>query len=199
MITLEQLKPFCSTDDERIVINEPASHGAFTWATDGRILVRVPRMAEVPEVAEFPPVKPTWDATFDPSADFQPLPPLPDDPVPEVPCEECEGDGWRVCLECGTEHSCGKCRGAGIIEDRRWTLVGGHPFKVKYLHRIAALPDPRLAVTPMMDRGKVTGARASFIFDGGHGVLMGLKPIAEWAEGSLDHADEWKPDGEVPA
>ncbi len=45
------LKPFCGDNDIRYYLNEPFSEGEFTYATNGHILIRVPRRDDVPEVS----------------------------------------------------------------------------------------------------------------------------------------------------
>ena len=40
-MTTEQLQAFCSTDPMRPDLTKPFARAGFTWATDGRVLVRV--------------------------------------------------------------------------------------------------------------------------------------------------------------
>lgn len=49
---LELLKVFCAAPEDdpiRPALHDPFSWGGWTYATEGRVLVRVPRLAEVPE------------------------------------------------------------------------------------------------------------------------------------------------------
>ncbi len=48
-MTKDDLKPFCSPDPIRETMAESWTAGAFSYATSGHILIRVPRLADVPE------------------------------------------------------------------------------------------------------------------------------------------------------
>lgn len=43
------LSHFCYTEDDRSYLKQPWSRGDFTYATNGHIMVRVPRRSDVPE------------------------------------------------------------------------------------------------------------------------------------------------------
>ena len=53
-LTPEDLQRFCSDDESRPSICHPFSQEKWTYATDGRLLIRVPRLAEVPEYEDAP-------------------------------------------------------------------------------------------------------------------------------------------------
>ena len=48
------LQPFCSRDKTRTTLTQPFSFGEWTYATDGRIAVRVPRLFDFSEVDRAP-------------------------------------------------------------------------------------------------------------------------------------------------
>lgn len=111
---LKTLHPFCSADEEWIGMARPFCQGWFTYATDGRVLVRVdgevegvgdpegsPKVenitkgwrafAGLPDEVEFPP---GWD----------------EKPVVVVGCRECSEQGGFVdCPECGGSGECERC------------------------------------------------------------------------------------------
>lgn len=124
---------FCGNkDDNRI--GEPWSDGNFTFATDGKILVRVARRADVGERLDAPAVMGTHvgDAfDKDPGA-WHPLPALTVDPA-ACPC--CRGVGKAyTCPECDGEgavapstdfnvyvwQECKTCKGVGQIPKKIW-------------------------------------------------------------------------------
>jgi len=45
----DDLKKYCSKDETRPYLHEPFSRGEWTYATNGHIAVRVPKLADVPE------------------------------------------------------------------------------------------------------------------------------------------------------
>lgn len=182
MIAASDLKPFCGTEETRYYLRKPWSAGEFTYATNGRIAVRVPRLPDVPEMADPPrgsppnvdsiipkPEAPRWlplDARILPA------------PVME-PCDECEGRGRRHdCPDCGC--ICGECGGSGEIagDYRRSLAIGGVPFGLNYVRALLTLPSVEVA-TPVLP-GKVP---MLFRFEGGDGVLM---PRSEPADDHLD-------------
>ena len=65
------LKPFCSREVGREYLRQPFSFGEWTYATNGYVMVRVPRRDDVPENDKVPKL-----ATFEdyPAFDMRPLP-----------------------------------------------------------------------------------------------------------------------------
>lgn len=51
------LSHFCCTEDDRPYLKQPWSRGDFTYATDGRVMVRVPRRSDIPENEDAPDVE----------------------------------------------------------------------------------------------------------------------------------------------
>jgi hypothetical protein len=181
-------------DASRPTFCHPFTRGKWTYATDGRIAVRVPALEGIPqgEVA----VENVFTAIT--SQEF----PLPAD-IPEPAqekcsackgygkitiCSECDGEGTKECDTCGHEEECKSCNGngtrptAGPNAKECDNCDGiGHTIKYisirlelqsfsdRYLRLIRALPGIRLFqnVNP--------GDIATFSFDGGEGVLMPLR------------------------
>ena len=160
------LMQFCERNGMRLWMAEPFGVGKYTYASNGVILVRVPRSdwpsADLPsEVlpASFPQVL-EW---LDGSPAMAPLPAIPPGPF-YTRCLWCAGSGEVESDECD------ECDGEGVIEKYTYYRFGTRSFNARYLRRIKALPDSRLAIKgPKMDG-------ALFTFTGGRGLLM---PVSE--------------------
>jgi hypothetical protein len=170
-MNLELLKTFCSTELYHPTITSPFSSGDFTYATDGRILLRVPRVAEVQRVDDA--LAKRCDNIFTqwPSVgDWKPLP----DPFtvldPPRDCSKCDATGRHECT-CGHEHPCGKCGGNGRIERELKSRVdfGKHALAGHYVQLSSTLPG-------VLMRESAGGGLdpVGLKFDGGDGVLMPL-------------------------
>jgi hypothetical protein len=122
MITLDQIKPFCSTDLYRIKLAEPFNLEEWTYATDGRIIVRIKRGPETLQTTKYVGINPlsVYEGVF---ADWFKLPAFEVEPEPVPPepkrikCEECGGTGECDCNcpKCGGE--CEECGGDGEVTD----------------------------------------------------------------------------------
>lgn len=119
------LKPFCGSDHyHRGRLGGPWSLGAWTYASNGHIAIRVPRRADVPENPEAPEnIKDLFERFVGES--FRPLTArVPSADLP--PCRDCLGAGWVVkCPACDGEgghdcnceycdHHCDGCDGSGF-------------------------------------------------------------------------------------
>ncbi len=199
-LTLKQLQWFCAqASDEREFLRKPFRRGAFVYATNGHIGVRV--LGDGIKADEIPPDKlPSLEVLFDrppPSAlvDF-----------PTVPlaakcvsckgkrtvrlgsCEDCNGDG--TFFHGQHEYDCKHCDGDGwtddysdgaTVEDRPCGncnglgrigarhVVAAAGFQQVYLNWIARLPGPVLFAAGGPEDS------AAFAFDGGNGVLMPMR------------------------
>lgn len=125
------LKPFCEPEDgSRINLQQPFSQGNYTYASDARILIRVPRREGVaeggPNVGK---TTPTLERALAERI-FHPLPAydvIPGEPARTRPCEDCKGSGWvkncdwcegtgsGECPTCGHEDDCKECGGRGFF------------------------------------------------------------------------------------
>jgi hypothetical protein len=177
------LAPFCSDPHDSPILAAPFDRGAWTCATDGIIMVRVPGPNEFPPTDGHTPTFGSVEACFTPvNGEWIPLPtdlpPLqgsrPD--LSEV-CDRCKGNGTTECCECGSDKECVNCSGEGttgdpgtpepVIPVALFTPSGDrHLFSSLYLHLISALPDLRLYL------GTDPARAMQFRFLGGEGTLM---------------------------
>jgi len=160
------LQPFCEpASSDRTAFKMPFSIGEFTYATNGKIIVRVPRRDDVPERDDAPK---NASKLFDENkcaGNFQPLPDFPK-PTRET-CLKCEGGGRCRCDTCGDEHSCGNCGGDGTVRGEIVKVkIGDQIVSNHWLALIAALPNPTIANALQKDHA------LTFRFDGGDGLLM---------------------------
>lgn len=110
MITLDDLMPFCSKDETRGPITKPLCDGEWTYATDGRIIARVPgglvEGAQIPLAANWGKLLASCREITQPPVDralghFWPFPQPSPEPAPDWrTCFFCEGKG---CEECDME------------------------------------------------------------------------------------------------
>jgi len=194
---LARLQPFCSAEPGRPALAAPWSFGAHTYASDGRVIVRVPRIEGVPVDANHPGAT-IASRLFDanpPGPVWYPIPiaPMP----PDEPCTKCSGIPWPTCDACKgvgevayefwhnsrpytTDETCPVCQGVtccprcnGTLlepraEDDAAVEIGGATFAVRYLRLLAALPECEIA-----PRGKHEPARVRF--GGGEALIMPMR------------------------
>lgn len=196
-MTAEQLQPFCSTDETRPNIAKPFSIGDWTYATDGRIIIRVPRLAEVPDLDPINRIDPDRlmvehqaGPAWLPMPAVEPAPPprpctrCKGVPVPQ--CQACRGAGevvyefWHEnscyrrdedCPVCQGVTSCPRCDGT-LTEPEQFDAspveIGGILIGAPFARLLASLPGCELA-----PRGEYDPCR--FRFDGGEGLVMPLR------------------------
>jgi len=95
------LSLFVSTDPSHQQLHEPFSVGNHSYATDGKILIRVPRQPDIPEKTED--IPPVGVIAIEPPECyiFSPLSAADVPAANEVPCDECFGTGQvGLCHEC---------------------------------------------------------------------------------------------------
>jgi hypothetical protein len=173
-MTLEQMQKYCSTDMSREYLMTPFTMDGFTYSTNGHIIVRVPAI-EGAECRD----KVGADRVFQFATDelyslsFPTLPPVPD--TKEVECSDCEGTGHEHpnCDKC--ECDCLNCDGAGTekIEPKKYVLIDGGLFDLKYVTMLAELAPIRIA------RRTENQQPLYFRFEGGEGALMGCRSCPE--------------------
>ena len=157
------LRPFCANEFEvRIGLHKPWRDGAWVYATNGHMVVRVPantQDAPPRNSATQPKNPPEMFSKFldGMEGDFLLLPPLPADVV----CDFCGGGGAAddgdECPECfGTEHAF------------TYFALGDAGYNLHYLHLFSALPQVRI-------RTQGTKTAAALIFDGGQALLMPMR------------------------
>ena len=191
---LELLKKFVSKNDPREYMRSPFNRGEWTYATNGHIAVRVPKIDGIATLAENHIHQ--LESLFQSASgnDFIALPTLPppekcqmcDGTGAAYECPECDGEGefeygthtYR-CKECDghgqveyggkSKVACRHCGGTGVTRYKP-IQVGGSHFDLFYLYLINGLPGAKFAPgTGWMDV-------AYFVFDGGDGVLMPMYP-----------------------
>jgi len=168
------LQKFCASesDDPRSYIHKPWSAGDYSYATNGHILVRVPRRDDVPENPENPITAEKLSRVIGerPSdvwrtPEIVGLPPL-----VETECEDCDGMG--AACHCSTcECECSKCGGTGnrssdVGKSARYRRV---PFALKYIRAVCSFPSVEICD----QSGPEMPLR--FRFDGGIGSVMPLR------------------------
>jgi len=130
-MTLDELQTFCSTDPGRANLAVPWTRGDYTWATNGKILVRVPAIDGV----ENCPAAPDAALIFEKNGrdcEWQSVPTV---AMPLDDCHSCDGSGFHEC-SCGdgNSHPCGYCNGTGKRLDREvQTAIGDARFAHCYL------------------------------------------------------------------
>jgi len=159
MIELLDLSRFCATTPDRANLLLPWSEGDHTYASDGRIIVRVPRIPQVPTNPDAPSLLPHRNCFTD---DGDPATPMPALATPEQkPCEHCQGH----------EDGCEKCDFIGYFTPITRIRFDTKGFADCYLHLINTLPNPQIYPKPRM-----LPAPMYFTFTGGDGLLMPMKP-----------------------
>jgi sulfatase maturation enzyme AslB (radical SAM superfamily) len=149
----------CKPEDEIPEIERPWSSGDYTHATNGHIMIRVPRRRTVPHNPKAPKGE-RIDQMFSKGRQHEP-----NDYVPVV-AVECPSR--TIKCDCGCDSECDYCHGKGKYETANDVEVLGLKFSGIYINKIAALPDCRIAV------GKRSEA-AHFTFTGGEGLIMPLR------------------------
>lgn len=162
------LTPFCSVDPYRPNIHRPFTWGDHTYATNGRILIRVAKREDGTTV-EYPSKDRCEKILTVPDAvQFVSLRGLqfPPEPESEVDCEACKGRGnIHDCPDC--ECGCSECGGTGTAKIWRSVLIDSVNFDVKYIIRIGSLPGIEIA------RPAKYACPMPFRFSEGIGVIIG--------------------------
>lgn len=164
------LQKYCSDDPYRPNLAKPFSVGEFTYATNGHIMVRVPRRDDIPEQNQK--LKDTLDRTFSdlPKATFSEFrhKPLPNIPAAElVDCSSCDGRGnEHDCPDCSC--TCDECNGSGKItkQPEISTTVRGVIYNLRYFAMVIDLPGLKVAKPPRGERPILLQ------FEGGHIAIM---------------------------
>jgi len=167
MIDLEK---FCSTDELGMLrgIARPWSRGEHTYATNGHIIIRVPRIVEIGENDNAPDAnRLCWDK---PSGAPVEIPEL---PAPEInDCIWCTGDDPEYLRE-----DCEECNQTGQIRQTIPVVVGKMIYSDEYLGLIKDLPGVKFY--PVFHDFAVNDRSvkpAYFSFDNGEGLLMPRRP-----------------------
>jgi hypothetical protein len=167
MTTEINLEMFCSSN--RPELARPFSIDAWTYASDGHILVRVPRRDDVAENPDAPNASLVYEKVKSPRR-YKPAPKfeLPEAFEEKVQCYRCRGKGTaHECPDC--QCKCHTCGGTGqFIEPAAPIKIGRTPFAPKYISWMQSLPD--LEIGPPHKRTPL-----AFRFHGGEGRLAPLE------------------------
>lgn len=182
------LMQFCENSEE---INMPWSRGDYTYATNGHILAKIPRMIDIPEN----PKAPNLDAlAFEMPKKFFPIEDIKE--PKSILCEFCDGRGRDFdCCECSgvgkvrfmnnyNEYDirckscegkrvmafCDECGGTGKEFPPVRMKFHGVTFNHYYLFILSNLPDCEIGVTSKTDA-------SLFRFNGGTGIIMPMLEI----------------------
>lgn len=196
------LSKFCGDDADRENITSPWSAGDYTYATNGRILVRVLRRTDATR-EDGPDVR----SVYAKAGKAGVLVPLPSFDLPPsstcatcvgvgliVDCETCGGGGESECHACGHSETCEDCGGGGCFpakeeddDGRRCDACLGEGVEyarksikvaenlyinVAYALWLRELPKLRIDLTP---REEGDERPIHFTFDGGDGLLMPMR------------------------
>ena len=158
------LRHFCANKYEvRVGLRKPWRDGAWVYATNGHMIVRVPanvQDAPLRDSETQPKNPPDMFSKFLDGMDgeFLLMPPLPED----VPCPTCAGTGEIDEGIYGTDE-CPSC--FATKHSFTYFELGDAGYNLHYLHLMAMLPEVRIRT-----QGPKTAA--ALIFDGGQALLM---------------------------
>lgn len=177
------LTPFCDPDtSSRYALDQPWVVDGWRYATDGKVLVRVPATGE-------PDTPPHPEGKRRPGKVHEIVPPVDGKwlPWPEIAscekcegslkieCESCCGDGQCENCKCGQCHNCGKCDGIGKVDcdlcDTNSSFkphFGDAILALKYAYLISNLPN--VVYLPAKHEAAIR-----FKFDGGEGAAMSMR------------------------
>ena len=162
--TAADLQRFCADADDvrpqRYHMHAPWSRGERTYATNGHILVHVPRLAEVPENAKAAPdAENLLERTKTGEWLLVPETEMP----PDVPCSWCEGSGKDPSYR---RYKCSECKGKKTQPDYlARTVIGPATFANRYL---ALIRDWEIAPTDRVSAARILCGDAE-------GLLMPMK------------------------
>lgn len=164
------LEQFCGDPDSRHQISTPFRVGEFDYATDGRIMIRVPSTGDHRHRDDAP--NAFVEKYFSRECgEFSELPAFDVWKEEDLkPCSPCGGTGDGEFGEC--QYCDGWGFGTGERETDKVELLGGFASDL-YLSRIMNFPNIRIA--KCVPWPKEDGAVYHFAFDGGEGVLMGMR------------------------
>lgn len=176
---MTDLQPFCIAEKDYRDLHKPLSHGEWTYATNSHIAVRVPRRSDVSDGHK---VGPKLEALFkvDSANNWRALRPVHiPAPMNSGECGECHGSGREHdCPNCTCK--CEGCNGTGKDETQQQSAtIGGVLFSAQYVRLLQSLPNCEVPTEIKADHQ----TPMPFRFDGGQGVLMGLRhPYADHQE-----------------
>ena len=138
------LQFFASTDPNQPSLHYPWSDETNTFASDGGILIRIPRLANVP-INTMAPTK-AGSLINQTSLETGHWCPIPTTPSQDMePCLACNGTGKCTCPCCTDKHLCKQCQGSGQMLAS--TFIGNLRFLVKHIRLLRSLPECQWCLT----------------------------------------------------
>jgi len=139
----DDLQKFCVADDDVrcASLGRPWSAFEWTYATNGWICVRVPRIPYVNENTFAPDAEKLFKLARNEvgniALDYIPVPKL---AMPEpLICDKCQGTGMFDCPTCNHENDCNDCDGKGTIPDISGVELGEGQLCGNFQIRLLAL------------------------------------------------------------
>lgn len=168
------LTKFCSRDHSNRT--KPFSRGKWTYATDGRICIRVPRLTDIPENKKAP----NCEQIFKKADENSPYEwvAVPEMTVETVICFDCKGSGkWRDIDD--TNHPCEECDGEGKVQEIKAVKIPLGDLTIAlsnvYLDLIRKeLSNPQIGLIKEAEESHPS-MPVKIRFDGGEGLLMPIK------------------------
>jgi hypothetical protein len=153
----------CSAYQE---LSQPWSRGDYTFATEGHIMIRIPRLPDVPEYIGKIDVGAVWPKEMmAESCD------IPDHTQPQfVNCPQCDGKGTCIYEAGDPPETCDCCDGYKMIPLYSKIEINGVFFSDHLLSLIKDLPD--IKIYPVKMTQSLTYPPSYFKFDGGDGLIM---------------------------
>lgn len=159
------LMKFCTLEGEYFDrAGKPFSHGEWTYATNNSILVRVPRIACIPDNSDAPDVERIWPK--EPAINFRPAVDVKFPANKTIECD-CFRGNVHNCPSCTC--ICERCGGTGEIIIEAAVYIGKQSITEKDAKLILSLPVLFVA-EPAGDNPVV-----QFKFKGGEGLLATLR------------------------
>lgn len=161
------MQAFCRTDEspDKYYLSAPWSAGGYTYASNGGILIRVPRREDIPENENAPNVF-TYRDVFNrkPKLGWHPVPAV---TVDMIPCLDCNGRG-KVFEFDNADFMCEDCAGTGKVE--KIECIEMHPDCFVYftnilLKLVGTLPDCEIGLNGGKEPCRLR-------FQGGDGIIM---------------------------
>lgn len=198
------LEPFCAKDKFRMNILTPWNQGGYTFASDGRVIVRVDEQ-EVPEVSGVNRTNGNlileshidvakWISIKNIEPEMHACTTCAGKGHGPFVCDECDGAGETECYHCGQDSHCDACNGLGEYgakgetcpecegkKEVEWPYGSETPagnISSTYLRLCNTLPNCQFGITQKFAPEGII----PFRFDYGIGCVMPIRPTEEIAE-----------------
>ena len=189
-MTPDELKQYCAKGKMRFDIDQSWNYKGYSYATDGKMMIRIPTTEPDTLDGKFPENVDTEFNWLAPVSIVETenlkrveCPTCHGYGLPILKCDACDGRGEHYCSRCEDAHDCANCQGTGDYPDHDSTAkcpdcngnkggfnkrVGNRIIAYFYINKIQRLPNVRYQTC-----GKPEDAMR-FTFDGGEGIIMPL-------------------------